>query len=47
MNPITGEQFVYGYHPMKREKEAAYHRLLVREYFALKRPLGCTASSNR
>ena len=38
MNPITGEQFIYGYFSMKREKEAAYRRLLVREYFALSGP---------
>jgi hypothetical protein len=39
MNPITGEQFIYGYFSMKREKEAAYRRLLVRDYFALNGPL--------
>jgi hypothetical protein len=37
-NPITGEQFIYGHFSMKREKEAAYRRLLVREYFALNGP---------
>ena len=37
-NPITGEQFIYGHFSIKREKEAAYRRLLVREYFALNGP---------
>src|SRR5262249_6678992 len=38
MNPITGEQFIYGYYALEREKETAYRRLLVREYFALSGP---------
>ena len=38
MNPITGEQFIYGHYSLKQEKEAACRRLLVREYFALNGP---------
>jgi hypothetical protein len=38
MNPITGEQFIYGYFSMQQEKQAAYRRLLIREYFALSGP---------
>jgi hypothetical protein len=38
MNPIMGEQFIYGSHALERAKQAAYRRLLVREYFALSGP---------
>ena len=37
-NPVTGGDFVYGFDLIKRQKDAAYKRLLVREYFALHRP---------
>ena len=37
-NPVTGGDFVYGLDPIKRQKDAAYKRLLVREYFALNGP---------
>jgi hypothetical protein len=37
-NPVTGGDFVYGFDSIKRQKEAAYKRLLVREYFALNGP---------
>ena len=37
-NPVTGEEFVYGVDPIKKQKEAAYRRLLVRDYFALNSP---------
>ncbi len=37
-NPVTGGDFVYGFDPIKRQKAAAYKRLLVREYFALNAP---------
>ena len=33
-NPVTGGEFVYGFDPIKRQKEAAYKRLLAREHFA-------------
>ena len=35
LDPIV---FVYGLDPIKKQKEAAYRRLLVRDYFALNRP---------
>ena len=37
-NPVTGGEFVYGFNSIKRQKDAAYKRLLVREYFALHGP---------
>jgi hypothetical protein len=37
-NPVTGGEFVYGYDSIKRQKDAAYKRLLVREHFASHRP---------
>jgi hypothetical protein len=37
-NPVTGGEFVYGFDPNERQKDAAYKRLLVREYFALNGP---------
>src|SRR5215472_7050968 len=37
-NPVTGGEFVYGFDSIKRQKDAAYKRLLVREYFALNAP---------
>ena len=37
-NPVTGGEFVYGFDSIKRQKDAAYKRLLVREYFALHTP---------
>ena len=37
-NPVTGGEFVYGFDSIKRQKAAAYKRLLVREYFALNAP---------
>jgi len=37
-NPVTGAEFVYGLDPIKKQKEAAYRRLLVRDYFALNSP---------
>ena len=37
-NPVTGGEFVYGCDLMKRQKDAAYKRLLAREYFALHGP---------
>jgi hypothetical protein len=37
-NPVTGGEFVYGVDSIKRQKDAAYKRLLVREHFALHRP---------
>jgi hypothetical protein len=37
-NPVTGGLFVYGFDSIKKQKEAAYRRLLVREYFALSGP---------
>ena len=37
-NPVTGEEFVYGVDPIEQQKEAAYRRLLIREYFALSGP---------
>ena len=37
-NPVTGREFVYGFDSIKRQKDAAYKRLLVREYFALNGP---------
>jgi hypothetical protein len=37
-NPVTGGEFVYGFDSMKRQKDAAYKRLLVRDYFALHGP---------
>jgi hypothetical protein len=37
-NPVTGGEFVYGFDSIKRQKDAAYKRLLVREYFALNGP---------
>ena len=38
INPVTGGEFVYGFDSIKRQKDAAYKRLLVREYFALHGP---------
>jgi len=37
-NLVTGGEFVYGFDSIKRQKDAAYKRLLVREYFALHGP---------
>jgi hypothetical protein len=37
-NPVTGGEFVYGFDSIKRQKDAAYKRLLVREYLALNGP---------
>ena len=37
-NPVTGGDFIYGFDSIKRQKDAAYKRLLVREYFALHGP---------
>ena len=37
-NPVTGGEFVYGFNSIKRQKDAAYKRLLVREHFALHGP---------
>ena len=37
-NPVTGGEFVYGFDSIKRQKDAAYKRLLVREYLALHGP---------
>src|SRR5215831_18066054 len=37
-NPVTGGEFVYDFYSIKRHKDAAYKRLLVREYFALHAP---------
>ena len=37
-NPVTGGDFVYGFDSIKQQKDAAYKRLLVREYFALHGP---------
>ena len=34
INPVTGGEFVYGFDSMKRQKDAAYKRLLAREHFA-------------
>ena len=33
-NPVTGGEFVYGFDSIKRQKDAAYKRLLAREHFA-------------
>jgi hypothetical protein len=38
VNPATGGEFVYGFDSIKRQKDAAYKRLLVRKYFALHGP---------
>ena len=38
INPVTGGEFVYGFDSIKRQKDAAYKRLLVREHFALHGP---------
>ena len=38
VNPVTGGDFVYGFDPIKKQKEAAYTRILVREYFVLNGP---------
>jgi hypothetical protein len=38
INPVTGGEFVYGSDPIKKQKDAAYKRLLVREYLALNGP---------
>ena len=38
-NPVTGGEFVYGLDSMKRQKAAAYKRLLAREHFASHVPL--------
>ena len=32
-NPVTGGEFVYGFDPIKQQKDAAYKRLLAREHF--------------
>jgi hypothetical protein len=37
-NPVTGQQFIYGYYSLEQEKRAAYRRLLIRDYFALSGP---------
>ena len=37
-NPVTGGQFIYGYYSLEQQKEAAYRRLLIRDYFALSGP---------
>jgi hypothetical protein len=37
-NPVTGGEFVYGFDPIERQKEAAYKRLAAREHFALHGP---------
>ena len=37
-NPVTGGEFVYGFDSIKRQKDAAYKRLLISEYFALNGP---------
>jgi hypothetical protein len=37
-NPVTGGEFVYGVDPIKKQKETAYRKLLIREYFALHGP---------
>jgi hypothetical protein len=37
-NPVTGGDFVYGFDSIKRQEDAAYKRLLVREYFAMHAP---------
>ena len=37
-NPVTGGEFVYGFDSIGRQKDTAYKRLLVREYFALNGP---------
>ena len=37
-NPVTGGEFVYGFDSIKRQKDAAYKRLLVCEYLALHGP---------
>jgi hypothetical protein len=37
-NPVTGGDFVYGFDSIKRQKDAAYKRLLVRAHFALHGP---------
>jgi hypothetical protein len=37
-NPVTDGKFVYGFDSIKRQKDAAYKRLLVRQYFALYGP---------
>ena len=33
-NPVTGGEFVYGFDSIKRQKDAAYKRLVAREHFA-------------
>ena len=35
---MTGQHFIYGDYSLEQEKEAAYRRLLIREYFALNGP---------
>ena len=37
-NPVTGGDFVYGFDPIKQQKDMAYKRLLAREYGALNSP---------
>ena len=37
-NPVTGGEFVYGFDSNTRQKDAAYKRLLVREYLRLHAP---------
>jgi hypothetical protein len=45
-NPVTGGEFVYGFDPIKRQKDAAYKRLLVRKYFALRAPPDALPDAN-
>jgi hypothetical protein len=37
-NPVTGGDFIYGFDSIKRQKDAAYKRLMVRDYLALHGP---------
>ena len=46
-NPVTGGEFVYGFDSIKRQKDAAYKRLLVREYFRLHAPPHAPTDADR
>ena len=46
-NPVTGGDFVYGFDLIKRQKDAAYKRLLATRTFCVERSTRCTANANR
>ena len=46
-NPVTGGEFVYGFDPIKRQKDAAYKRLLATRIFCVARSTGCTTYAHR